>query len=87
MQTPLKVSRTPELMCDWHSQKWQVNRIYRFVRLSKKQIRIENNQSGLSSYAFKNEAGYIRYEFPERVPKYIKKQIKRMYRLTNKYHE
>lgn len=80
-----KVATYPAIQKSVSGYSWRVNSTYRLVRLSKKQIRIDNDRTMLSAYAFKYEDGSTAYENETRVPTYIKKQIIRFYKLTDKH--
>jgi len=82
-----KISKFPVIQKSVSGYSWRVNPIYRLVRLSKKQIRIDNDRTMLSAYAFKYDDGVITYENENRVPTYIKKQIARFYQLTNQHFD
>lgn len=71
-----KLSKSPVITKSVSGYSWRINPTYR----------IDNDKTMLSSYAFKHEDGSTAYEHPERIPKYIKKQIERMHELTNHYY-
>jgi hypothetical protein len=49
-------------------------------RLTKFSVQVVNDKTGFSDYAIRYEDGRIAYDFPERIPEYVKNMVAKEYR-------